>query len=153
MENKQSILVSGGFDPLHTGHLSMMREAKEIGDELIVVINNDNWLRKKKGFAFIPESVRFEVIQALEPVDNAFVTSHQRITPGEMDMSICSAIKSIEPDIFANGGDRKEDNIPEYDLCEQMGIGMVFGVGDEKQRSSTRMFYNALRQYGYENSK
>jgi D-beta-D-heptose 7-phosphate kinase/D-beta-D-heptose 1-phosphate adenosyltransferase len=151
MSTEYSIVVSGGFDPLHTGHITMMRDAKEIGDELIVVVNNGHWLREKKGFELVPGDVRMEVIQALEPVDDVHKTSHQRIAPGDMDMSICSSLKALEPDLFGNGGDRKEGNIPEYQLCEELGIELVFGLGEEKEHSSTKMFYNALRQYGHEN--
>ena len=120
------IAVSGGFDPVHIGHVRMCIEAKRLGDRLIVILNNDNWLRKKKGFAFMPEEERAEIIRALKPVDEVVLTSH---APDTEDMSVCAELERIKPDVFANGGDRKEDNIPEYALCERLGIEMAFNVG------------------------
>lgn len=130
-------MVSGGFDPVHIGHLRLFEEAKKLGDELVVVINNDNWLRFKKGFAFMPERDRKEIIESFRFVDRVHITGHQENTT---DVSVCRELELIRPQIFANGGDRKEDNIPEYEVCRRLGIEMVFNVGDGgKVRSSSEL--------------
>lgn len=121
------VAVSGGFDPVHVGHIRMFKKAKSFGDELIVILNNDNWLKQKKGFVFMPEKERKEVIEALTFVNRVFLTGHK---PNPIDMSVCAELKKIKPDIFANGGDRTKKNIPEVSVCEAIGCKMVFGIGD-----------------------
>ena len=137
---KKLVMVSGGFDPVHIGHVRMFNEAKALGDELVVVINNDNWLKFKKGFTFMSELDRKEIIEAFDAVDKVLLTSHEEATD---DISVCKELEQIRPDIFANGGDRKAGNIPEYDLCEKLGIKMVFNVGEGgKVRSSSDLVKN-----------
>lgn len=131
---KKIVLVSGGFDPIHPGHIKMILEAKKLGDELVAVVNNDNWLMKKKGYCFMNEKERQEVVGAIKGVDKVVLTKHPK---DPEDMSICNELKEIKPDIFANGGDRKSNNIPEYSLCNDLGIKMVFNVGGEKEQSSS----------------
>jgi D-beta-D-heptose 7-phosphate kinase/D-beta-D-heptose 1-phosphate adenosyltransferase len=136
-KNKKVVMVSGGFDPVHIGHVRMFNEAKALGDELVVVINNDNWLKFKKGYAFMPDKERKEIIESFGSVDRVVLTSH---TPGTDDISVCRELMHLRPDIFANGGDRKGDNIPEYKLCEDLGIEMVFNVGSGgKVQSSSEL--------------
>jgi cytidyltransferase-like protein len=144
----RNICVSGGFDPVHVGHLRMFQEAKKLGDFLTVIVNNDNWLRAKKGFAFMTEYDREEIILGFECVDQVMLTGHSE---NPTDMSVCNELEALKTQfddmnllqcfdhklIFANGGDRKQDNIPEYDLCNRLGIEMVFNVGGEKLRSSS----------------
>jgi len=125
-EKEVVVAVSGGFDPIHVGHVRMFNEAKKLGHKLIVIINNDNWLRKKKGFVFMPEHERKEVIEALGSVDAVFITEH---APDTEDMSVCEALRKLRPHIFANGGDRKLDNIPEIPVCEEIGCQMIFNMG------------------------
>ncbi|MBI5140154.1 MAG: adenylyltransferase/cytidyltransferase family protein [Candidatus Vogelbacteria bacterium] len=120
------VAVSGGFDPIHIGHVRMFKEAKALGDRLVVILNNDNWLINKKGYAFMPEKERIEVIKAIEGVDDVLLTHHPKIFT---DRSVCAELLEIKPDIFANGGDRTSDNIPEIPTCESIGCKMIFGVG------------------------
>jgi D-beta-D-heptose 7-phosphate kinase/D-beta-D-heptose 1-phosphate adenosyltransferase len=120
------VAVSGGFDPLHIGHARMFQEAKKLGDELVVIMNNDNWLMAKKGFVFMPEAERKEIIEAIAGVDRVVLTEHE---PGTKDRSVCAALEKLRPDIFANGGDRVHDNIPEVATCEEIGCKMVFNIG------------------------
>lgn len=127
------VAVSGGFDPVHIGHIELFREARKLGDKLVVILNNDNWLKKKKGVVFMPEKERKAVIEALDGVDEVAVTAH----PAEPDdMSVCKELYRIRPDIFANGGDRFADNVPEVGACREIGCRMVFGVGSKVQSSS-----------------
>ncbi len=128
MENsgKKTVAVSGGFDPVHIGHVRMFEGARALGDRLVVILNNDNWLMAKKGFVFMPEGERREVIEAFRAVDEVVLTKHGKDTA---DMSVCAALEEIKPDVFVNGGDRKLDNIPEVATCESIGCKMVFNIG------------------------
>ncbi len=120
------VAVSGGFDPVHIGHIRMFQKAKALGDKLVVILNNDNWLCAKKGQAFMPEQERKEIIEAIKGVDKVVLTGHG---PNPKDMSVCAELKKIRPDIFANGGDRKLGNIPEIPVCQAINCKMVFNIG------------------------
>lgn len=132
--NGKIVMVSGGFDPVHIGHVRMFKEAKKLGDELVVYINNDNWLRAKKGFVFMPEHERKEIIEAFEAVDKVIISDHEENTK---DMSVCVGLVKIKPHIFANGGDRneKDANNPdsslykEREIHKKLGIEMIYNVG------------------------
>ena len=126
-KKKRVVVVSGGFDPVHIGHVRMFQRAKELGSELVVILNNDNWLKKKKGYAFMPEAERKEVIESLAGVDRVVLSLHGK---DPVDMSVCRELREIQPDIFANGGDRKLDNIPEVAVCKEIGCEMIFNIGD-----------------------
>jgi len=124
------VAVSGGFDPLHYGHVRMFKEAKALGDELVVILNNDNWLKDKKGTSFMPQEERKEILEAIRYVDRVVLTDH---APGEYftDRSVCRSLEKLHPDVFANGGDRhpEGDPVPEVELCDKLGIKMVYNVG------------------------
>ncbi len=122
------VAVSGGFDPVHIGHVRMFEKAKKFGDKLVVILNNDNWLVKKKGYAFMPEKERKELLEALGVVDKVVLTGHK---PDTEDMSVCQTLGKVKPHIFANGGDRKPDGdpVPEVTVCKELGIKMVYNVG------------------------
>lgn len=124
--HKVVVAVSGGFDPVHVGHVRLFQEARALGDELVVILNNDHWLRKKKIHPFMLEEERAEVIKAIKGIDHVVLTKHP---PDPTDMSVCAELREIRPDIFANGGDRKEHNVPEVAVCREIGCKMVFGVG------------------------
>ncbi|MBI2627100.1 MAG: adenylyltransferase/cytidyltransferase family protein [Parcubacteria group bacterium] len=121
------VAISGGMDPLHIGHVRLIQEAKKLGTKLVVILNNDNWLKKKKGKVFMNEEERKEIIEAVSGVDRVVLTSHKE---NPKDMSVCAELKKIKPNIFANGGDRKLGNIPEESVCKKYGIKMAFNVGD-----------------------
>ncbi|MBU1348866.1 adenylyltransferase/cytidyltransferase family protein [Patescibacteria group bacterium] len=120
------VVVSGGFDPVHVGHVRMIREAAALGDELVVILNNDHWLRRKKGHVFMCERERKEVIEAIVGVSRVVLTSHG---PDCEDMSVCETLREVRPHVFANGGDRKPGNVPEDVVCAELGIRMTYGVG------------------------
>jgi len=130
------VVVSGGFDPLHVGHVELFQEARKLGDRLVVILNNDNWIKKKKTHIFMPENERADIIRALEVVDEVVFTDH---TEAAEDMSVASALRKINPDIFAQGGDRKgasKEEKTEAKVCEEIGIEMVFNLGSKIQSSS-----------------
>ncbi len=139
------VVVSGGFDPIHIGHIEMMHEAKALGDRLIVLVNNDNWLIAKKGFAFMPEAERLAIVKAIKHVDDAVLTSHPK---NPTDMSVCKELEALKPDIFANGGDRKPDGdpVPEVELCNRLGIKLVYNIGKSgKIQSSSDLVKKATQ--------
>lgn len=139
-----TVAVSGGFDPIHNGHVRMFVEAKRrFGDRLIVILNNDNWLRAKKGYVFMPEEMRAEIIRELRCVDEVYITKHEKDDP---DMSVCEALREINPTVFANGGDRFADNIPEKVLCDRLGILTMFNVGGGKIASSSELVKRVERR-------
>lgn len=139
------ILVTGGFDPLHSGHLSMFKSASELGT-LVVGLNSDEWLTRKKGMPFLNINERLKIINSLKDVSLCL----------EFDDSDGSAINAIKRTIemyknfdivFANGGDRNSENIPEYEFCKSNNVEMIFGVGGEnKQNSSSWILSNWIYQ-------
>jgi cytidyltransferase-like protein len=134
MSDKKVVAVSGGFDPIHIGHIRLIREAAALGDELIVIVNNDNWLRKKKGKVFMSEVERKELIEGIKGVTRVVLTDH---APNDEDRSVCNALREIRPDVFANGGDRFSDNIPEAVVCRELNIETVFNIGREGKVQSS----------------
>ena len=125
-KNPITVAVSGGFDPLHVGHVRLMQQARKLGDRLVVILNNDHWLRKKKQHVFMQEAERKEIIEALACVDEVVMSSHPE---NPEDMSVCAELMHVRPQIFANGGDRTSDNIPEIPVCEAINCEMIFGTG------------------------
>jgi len=133
------VAVSGGFDPLHIGHLRMMQEAKKLGHVVAIVHSND-WLVQKKGYYFMDEQDRCEIIRGLSCVDEVY------LHPG-IERNAGGALEIIRPDIFANGGDRNETDaldpnstlFKDVEMCNNLGIEMVFNVGGGKIRSSSEM--------------
>ncbi|MEK7062913.1 MAG: adenylyltransferase/cytidyltransferase family protein [Patescibacteria group bacterium] len=148
MENRNKkqivVAVSGGFDPLHVGHIRMMQEAKKLGHKLVVILNNDNWVQTKKGCVFMNQKERKELIESIGCVDEVVLTSHAK---GTKDMSVCGTLKKVKPHIFANGGDRKFDNIPEVPVCKKLGCKMVFNLGKGgKVQSSSWLLTDYLKK-------
>jgi cytidyltransferase-like protein len=139
---KKVVIISGGFDPLHIGHVRLLEAAKALGDELVVVLNNDVWLEEKKGRPFMQQQERKEIIEALRCVDRVVLTKHSLDDPDYTACyprwrSICKEMREIKPDIFAQGGDRDETDASdltssayyEHKLCEEINCEMVFNVG------------------------
>lgn len=141
-KKKTVVAVSGGFDPIHIGHIRMIGEARAHGDELVVIINNDNWLRVKKGYVFMPQEQRKEIVGAIKGVDRVVCTNHKKNTT---DMSVCETLNKLKPDIFANGGDRVTTNVPEGALCKKLGIKMVWNVGNGGKVQSSSWLVSAVR--------
>mgnify|MGYP006226347737 FL=1 len=129
MNKKNIVAVSGYFDPIHVGHLEYLELAKKIGDYLIVIVNNDFQAYLKKGKSFMNENDRVEIVSAIRCVDEVFLSIDE-------DSSVCKSLEHIKPDIFANGGDRKLDEIPETKVMKKYNIKMVDGLG-KKIRSSS----------------
>lgn len=128
------VIVTGGFDPLHSGHIAYFKAAKELGDHLVVGVNSDEWLTRKKGRPFMPFEERTAIIQALDCVDEVIGFKDDDDTACAAIFHVLSTKGSQTKVIFANGGDRTKDNIPEmiYDDVE-----FVFGVGGEDKKNSS----------------
>ena len=139
IEERPTIMVSGGFDPVHIGHIRMIRAASTYGD-VIVIANSDKWLFKKKGFVFMPFEQREEILSAVKGV--VLVDSVD-----DSDDTVCEAIARLKPDFFANGGDRKEGNTPEVDLCEKLGIQLLWGVGGQEKVESSSELVERAREF------
>lgn len=137
------VAVSGGFDPLHIGHVRLFKAARKLGDKLVVIVNNDNWLRAKKGFVFMPQKERVELLEAFPFVDWVVLTSHKK---DDLDRSVCKALQKIRPHVFANGGDRFRKNTSERQLCKRLGIRMVFNVGKGGKVQSSSWMIDAARK-------
>ena len=137
MRERKIVAISGGFDPIHVGHIRMIQEAAELG-AVVVVANSDEWLLRKKGYVFMKYEERQEILKSIKGVIDVFKAS-------DKDDTVCRSLEIIKPDIFANGGDRKEGNIPEYQLCEDMGIEMKFGVGGSDKPQSSSWLVDKVR--------
>lgn len=126
-DKKETIVaISGAFDPIHLGHIRLIKEAKKLGDKLVVILNNDNWLKKKKTHIFMHQKERQGVIGATEGVDEVMLTSHSQ---NPKDMSVSKELEKIRPDIFVKGGNqRKEKDLPETEVCKKIGCKIIFKV-------------------------
>lgn len=130
------VLVTGGFDPVHSGHISYFKEAKTLGDMLIVGLNSDEWLERKKGRAFMPWNERLCVINNLSMIDEVYTFDDEDGSARHFIQQVRAHYPNAEL-IFANGGDRTEKNIPEMDVIDP-NLKFIFGVGGEDKKNSSR---------------
>ena len=135
---KPIVAVSGGFDPIHKGHVQMIIEASKHGD-VVVIVNSDDWLVRKKGYKFMSFDERSYICSKIKGVK--FVTDVD-----DSDGTVCEALQRIVPDFFANGGDRYDNNTPEMELCNELNIEMLWNVGGDKIQSSSELVTKA--KYG-----
>lgn len=139
MNRPVAVIVSGYFSPLHVGHLDMIETAATLGDKLVVIVNNNDQQMAKKGKVILDQTDRLRLVGALRVVDEAIIAV-------DRDRTVSASLQVIaerHPDhdlVFANGGDRKPEFVPEAEVCDRFGIRMQFGVGgDDKADSSTRI--------------
>jgi cytidyltransferase-like protein len=150
---KTIVLITGGFDPIHSGHVAYIQAAKKLGDILVVGVNTDAWLARKKGAAFMPLSERATILRNIVGVD--FVIDFDD-TDGSAKHAIWMVRQSYPQDhiIFANGGDRTQENIPEMDAADE-NVSFVFGVGGKNKKNSSSWILQewkapkTLRSWGY----
>jgi cytidyltransferase-like protein len=136
---KVVVATGGGFDPLHKGHIRLFREAKKLGDVLVIMLNSDKQVTKKKGATFYPsQEERKEILESIKYIDKVI------IDPGK-DVTCEDALRMVKPDILAKGGDRVAGAMPEVELkvCEELGIKIVYNVGGEKVQSSSWLLKRA----------
>ncbi len=129
-KNKRIVVtVSGYFDPLHIGHLEYLEKAKQLGTYLVVILNNNHQARLKKGKEFMDELERKKILESVIYVDEVFISI-------DKDRTVCESLRAVKPQIFANGGDRNNQEIPESAVCREYGIELVDGLGTKIQSSS-----------------
>ena len=132
-EPRKTVAVSGGFDPVHVGHVRMIREASEYGD-VVIIVNSDRWLKSKKGYVFMPWKERAEILESIKGVVSV-------VHATDDDGTVCDTLVDLKDmlglNYFANGGDRKSDNTPEMNICAQYGIEMLWNIGGGKIQSSS----------------
>jgi len=133
---KKAVIVSGYFNPLHLGHLELFKKAKEVGDLLIVIVNNDKQREMKGSKFFMNEEERIEIIRALSIVDMAWVSIDEDSTQNATLKVMVDKFYDSMKLAFANGGDQNNNTIPEADICRQFNIELIDGLGDKIQSSS-----------------
>jgi len=133
---KKAIIVSGYFNPLHKGHIELFHNAKQFGEYLIIIVNNDYQRVLKGSKEFMPENERLLIINELHVTDTAILSIDE-------DRTVCKTLQKIHNDYadkfhlsFANGGDQSVDIIPEKKICDELGIKLIDGLGDKIQSSS-----------------
>ena len=135
-ENRPIYMTSGGFDPMHVGHLRMIQESAKMAEIVIAGVNSDEWLMMKKGYVFMPHKERVEMVQGTRGVSKAMAFDDD-------DNSACDLLRRVRalwPNFkvaFANGGDRTSDNIPEIPVAEELDVHLIWGVGGGKIQSSS----------------
>ena len=125
----KKIAISGYFDPIHVGHIEYINNAKRLGDWLIVIVNNNKQCALKKGKHFMDEKDRVLIVKNIKAVDEVFLSIDD-------DKTVCKSLKEVNPDVFANGGDRKNYEIPESIVCKENNIEIIDGLGDKIRSSS-----------------
>jgi len=132
---RDTVAVSGGFDPIHVGHVRMILDAARHG-EVIVILNSDRWLRNKKGYVFMPWDERAEILRSIKGVVDV-------VSVNDSDRTVCDALNTLKESVdltyFANGGDRINTNTPEISICKKLGIDLLWNVGGKKVQSSSTL--------------
>ncbi|MEM4201398.1 MAG: adenylyltransferase/cytidyltransferase family protein [Nitrososphaerales archaeon] len=140
---KVVVFTSGFFDPIHRGHVRLLKDARLLGDRLVVGVHRDECCVRKKGFCFMPLEDRLEVLKAMKWVDEVVVCSPT------CDLTSVEVLRCLKPNVFAKGGDRVCENMPraELEVCDQLGIRVVYGVGGGKVQSSSWLVANIKRRF------
>jgi len=138
------VFTAGFFDPLHRGHIAHFREAKGLGDKLVVLIHRDECCVRKKGYVFMPLDDRLAVLRSIVYVDGFMVCG------AGCDLTATAALEALRPAVFAKGGDRAPGNMPrsEIEICKKLGIEIIYGVGGGKVQSSSWLVEGARKRCG-----
>lgn len=136
---KKRVAVSGGFDPVGSHHCSMILDASNYGD-VIVILNSDEWLLRKKGYFFQCFEERKKILSSIKGVIEV-------IQADDNDGTVCASLEFLKPDIFCNGGDRGKSNVPEIEVCDRLNITMMWGIGGTtKEGSSSQTVEDAINR-------
>jgi len=133
VKESKTVVASGYFDPIHVGHIEYLEMAAKLGDKLVVIVNNDNQAALKKGTPFMIGEDRLKIVSSLKCVDEVFLSIDE-------DSTVCRSLQAVSPDIFAKGGDRFINEIPEATTCKEIGAEIVDGLGMKIRSSSD--YYN-----------
>jgi cytidyltransferase-like protein len=144
------VVLSGYFNPIHPGHISLILDAKKYADKLIVIVNSDKQVKMKGSTPFMDEWARCEIVRNIKGVDEALLSIDE-------DKTVLKSLEKIKTEhkgykiFFANGGDRSPDasSVPEVKFCESNGITLIYGVGNEKTYSSRRLISAAQSSVNY----
>ena len=132
------IIVSGGFAPVHKGHIRMFREAANLGAQVIVGLNSDEWLTRKKGKPFMNWDERAEILESCKWINQVISFDDSDDTASDVILKVCLMYKNEDVNIyFANGGDRGKKNVPELETCKDLNVVMLWGIGGCKIQSSS----------------
>jgi len=134
---RKTVAISGGMDPTTIAHCRLIKEAATYGD-VVVILNSDDWLIRKKGYKFMPWEERAEILMSMKGVVDV-------VRVDDSDGTVCEALRRIKPDYFANGGDRKVGNTPEGEVCKEFNIEMLWGVGGSDKVQSSSWLIDAVR--------
>ena len=135
---KNVIVLSGGFDPVHKGHIRMFREANNLGANVIIGLNSDEWLTRKKGKPFMEWNERAEILESCKFVTQVLSMDDSDDTASDIIRQVAKLYKGQDMNIyFANGGDRGKGNVPELDVCKDLNVVMLWGIGGGKIQSSS----------------
>ena len=137
------VVISGYFNPIHTGHLDYIDNAAALGDNLVVIVNSDEQVSVKGSFPFMDQKARKRIVESIKNVDSAIISidtdAYVVKTLEQIFLAYSNQESHFKEMIFANGGDRKKGIVPEADLCERLGITQKYGVGGEKTESSSNL--------------
>jgi len=138
------VIVSGYFNPIHIGHVRMIREAAKLGDFLYVIVNNDKQVKLKGSVPFMKELDRMEIVSLIKGVEYSLLSI-------DKDLTVCESLERLKglgdvDMIFANGGDRGKKNVPEVETCKRLGIDMAWNVGGKKIRASSELISKAFKR-------
>jgi cytidyltransferase-like protein len=133
------VAASGYFNPLHKGHVEYLQRARALGDYLVVIVNSDLQRAIKNSKPFMDEQERMFIVGALECVDEVFLSIDE-------DAAVCRSLEAVSPDVFAKGGDRFADEIPEAEVCRRLNIQMIDGLGQKVQSSSWLLEKNTIKE-------
>lgn len=138
MDKSKYIALSGAFDPVHIGHINMIKDAARAYGRVVIFLNTDEWLMRKKGFVFMPYRERYCIMKQIFGVAKV-------IKARDDDNTVCESLRCNRDfiDYFGNGGDRVETNTPELDVCDELGIEAIFNLGGGKIQSSSELVRNA----------
>lgn len=130
-QKRSVVAISGGFDPIHFGHVRYIKEAAKWGD-VYIILNSDSWLIRKKGYSFTQWEQRAEILREIKGVKDVLMAS-------DADGTVRETLRTLYPDFFAKGGDRARENTPEQALCHELGIEIIWNCGGEKVASSSEL--------------
>ncbi len=143
--NRKVVITSGYYNPLHIGHVNLIREAKNLGDFLVVIVNNDKQVEAKGSVPFMPEGERVEIIKAVKDVDEVFLSIDEDRTVIKSLERVFQKHKGKEL-LFAKGGDSTSENVPEMEVCEKFGAKIIFDVGGGKVQSSSWLIEKSIKR-------
>lgn len=143
MKHYDILILSGGFDPLHVGHVRMICDARDLAGLVVVGVNSDDWVRRNRGRLYARFDERREIVASIRGVTSAVGFDDGDDTA----RALIKMVHTMSPGAkiaFGNGGNRNAANVPEVDLCEQLGVDLVWGLGGESVQASTEFVHRAM---------